>query len=133
MRTLSKWQTTVFLLGGLLMVVGAGISLLKFSIAPYIYGLGAIGFASMQMLQRYEGTSITIRRLRRIMLLSDALFLVAGVLMFASLGNSFGLSQITYVQYIYNKWVGTLLLAAVLQLYAAHRIDSELNKEAKKR
>jgi hypothetical protein len=133
MRTLSKWQTTVFLLGGLLMVVGAGISLLKFSIAPYIYGLGAIGFASMQMLQRYEGTSITIRRLRRIMLLSDALFLVTGILMFASLGNSFGLSQITYVQYIYNKWIGTLLLAAVLQLYATHRIDSELNKEAKKR
>ncbi len=133
MRTLSKWQTTVFLLGGLLMVVGAGISLLKFSIAPYIYGLGAIGFASMQMLQRYEGTSITIRRLRRIMLLSDALFLVTGILMFASLGNSFGLSQITYVQYIYNKWIGTLLLAAVLQLYAANRIDSELNKEAKKR
>lgn len=133
MRTLSKWQTTVFLLGGLLMVVGAGISLLKFSIAPYIYGLGAIGFASMQMLQRYEGTSITIRRLRRIMLLSDALFLVTGILMFASLANSFGLSQITYVQYIYNKWIGTLLLAAVLQLYATHRIDSELNKEAKKR
>ena len=133
MRTLSKWQTTVFLLGGLLMVVGAGISLLKFSIAPYIYGLGAIGFASMQMLQRYEGTSITIRRLRRIMLLSDALFLVTGILMFASLRNSFGLSQITYVQYNYNKWIGTLLLAAVLQLYATHRIDSELNKEAKKR
>ena len=133
MRTLNKWQSAVFLLGGLLMVLGAGITLFRMSLAPYIYGLGALGFATMQMLQRYEGGSVTIRRLRRIMLLSDVLFLLTAVLMFASLGNDFGLSQITYVQYIYNKWIGTLLLAAILQLYAMHRIDSELSKEAKKR
>lgn len=133
MRELNKWQSVVFLVGGLLMVVGAGISLLKFSVAPYVYALGAIGFATMQMLQRYDGSNITIRRLRRIMLLSDVLFLLTGVLMFASLGNNFGLSQIDYLQYVYNKWVGTLLLAAVIQLYATHRIDSEFSKEAKKR
>lgn len=115
------------------MVVGAGISLLKFSVAPYVYALGAMGFATMQMLQRYDGPNITIRRLRRILLLSDVLFLLTGVLMFASLGNNFGLSQIDYLQYVYNKWVGTLLLAAVIQLYATHRIDSEFSKEAKKR
>lgn len=133
MRELNKWQSVVFLVGGLLMVVGAGISLLKFSVAPYVYALGAIGFATMQMLQRYDGPNITIRRLRRIMLLSDVLFLLTGVLMFASLGNNFGLSQIDYLQYVYNKWVGTLLLAAVIQLYATHRIDCEFSKEAKKR
>lgn len=133
MRELNKWQSVVFLVGGLLMVVGAGISLLKFSVAPYVYVFGAIGFATMQMLQRYDGPNITIRRLRRIMLLSDVLFLLTGVLMFASLGNNFGLSQIDYLQYVYNKWVGTLLLAAVIQLYATHRIDNEFSKEAKKR
>jgi hypothetical protein len=133
MRELSKWQNVVFLLGGLLMVVGAGVSILSFSVAPYVYGLGAIGFASMQMLQRYDGSSITIRRLRRIMLLSDVLFLLSAVLMFASQGNSFGMPQIAYVQYVYNKWVVTLMLAAILQLYATHRIGSELEKEAKKR
>jgi hypothetical protein len=51
--------------------------------------------------------------------------------MFASMGNVFGLSQIDYITYIYNKWVLTLLIAAILQLYATHRIDSELAKEAK--
>ena len=110
------------------MVIGSGASLLQWTLAPYIYALGALGFASMQMLQRYEGQNVTIRRLRRIMLLSDVLFLVTAVLMFANQSNVFGLSHLTYLQYVYNKWVGTLLLAAILQIYVSHRIDYELRK-----
>jgi hypothetical protein len=86
----------------------------------------------MQMLQRYEGQNFTIRRLRRMMLISYVLFLVAALLMFASKGNYFGLSYITYIEYVYNKWVVVLLIAALLQLYSMHRIGSELEKEAKK-
>jgi len=132
MRQLNKLQTAIYLTGALLMVIGAGASLLSWGLAPYIYSLGALGFASMQMLQRYDGPNITIRRLRRIMLLSDLLFLVAGVLMFANLSNFLHLDQLTYLQYVYNKWVVTLLIAAILQLYSTHRIDNELGKEAKK-
>ena len=76
MKQLNKTQTIIYLLGATLMTIGAGISLLAWSWAPYIYSVGALGFASMQMLQRYEGSNFTIRRLRRIMLLSDVLFLV---------------------------------------------------------
>jgi hypothetical protein len=129
MRPLSKLQNTIFLVGGLLMVIGAGSSLLMWRWAPYLFAVGALGFASMQMLQRYEGKNVTIRRLRRMMLLSDVLFLVAALLMFANQGNVFGLSHITYVQYIYNKWVVVLLIAAILQLYSSHRIGHELQKE----
>lgn len=132
MRQLNNWQNAIFLVGALLMVVGAGASLLQWSAAPYVFALGALGFASMQMLQRYEGSNFVIRRLRRIMLLSDLLFLVSAVLMFASQENVFGLSHITYLQYVYNKWVVTLLIAAILQLYTTHRIGNELEKEAKK-
>ena len=132
MRQLNRLQTTIFLAGALLMVIGAGASLLNWVLAPYVYCLGALGFASMQMLQRYDGPSVTIRRLRRIMLLSDLLFLVAGVLMFANRSNFLGLDQLTYLQYVYNKWVVTLLIAAILQLYTTHRIDSELRKKKKK-
>ena len=114
------------------MVAGAALGLFYPTLAPYVFGIGAVGFTSMQMLQRYEGTNFTIRRLRRIMLLSDVLFLVTAVLMFASLGNSLGIDHITYMQYVYHKWVPVLMIAAVLQLYATHRIDSELAKEAKK-
>ena len=105
MRQLSKVQSWVLVLGALLMVVGAGTSLLGWGGSPYIYSIGAVGFVSMQLQQRYEGTNFTIRRLRRIMILSDVCFLLAAVLMFANMGNVFGLSQITYVEYIYNKWV----------------------------
>ena len=129
MRPLSKLQNIIFLVGGLLMVIGAGSSLLMWSWAPYVFAIGALGFASMQMLQRYEGRNVTIRRLRRMMLLSDVLFLVAALLMFANQGNYFGLSHIDYVQYVYNKWVVVLLIAAILQLYSSHRIGHELQKE----
>ena len=132
MRKLNNIQTAIFLLGGILMAVGAGTTLLGWGSAPYIYALGAIGFASMQMYQRYEGSNFTIRRLRRMMVLSDVLFLVAALLMFANMNNILGLSYITYIEYVYNKWVVVLLIAALLQLYSMHRIGSELEKEAKK-
>jgi len=130
MRQLTKVQNIIFLLGGLLMVVGAGATLLAWRLAPYVFAVGAICFASMQMLQRYEGQNFVIRRLRRIMLLSDVLFLVAALLMLANQGNFLGLSYITYIQYVYNKWVVVLLIAAILQIYTIHRIGHELEKEA---
>jgi hypothetical protein len=133
MKQLNNWQNAIFLAGAVMMVAGAGGTLLQWAAAPWLFAAGTLGFASMQMLQRYEGTSFVIRRLRRIMLLSDVLFLFSGLLMFASRENVFGLSQIVYVQYVHQKWVGLLLIAAILQLYTTHRIDHELNKEAKKR
>ena len=130
MRQLTKVQSIIYLVGGLMMVIGAGASLLVWSPAPYVFAVGAVCFASMQMLQRYEGQNFVIRRLRRIMLLSDVLFLVAALLMLANQGNIFGLSYITYIQYVYNKWVVVLLIAAILQLYTTHRIGHELEKDA---
>ena len=132
MRELNNVQTAIYLFGAIMMVVGAGSHLLFWDYAPYVFAIGALCFSTMQMLQRYEGPSITIRRLRRIMLLSDVLFLVSAFLMFAMRGNPLGLDQITYLQYVYNKWVVTLLIAAILQLYTTHRISNEMEKEAKK-
>ena len=129
MRQLNKIQTFIFLAGAVLMVIGAGSSILMWKGAPYVFAVGTLAFASMQMLQRYDGPSVVIRRLRRIMLLSDFLFLLSALLMFASQGNFLGISYITYIEYVYNKWVITLLIAAVLQLYSTHRIANELAKE----
>ena len=133
MKQLSKLQTGIFLAGALLMALGAGATLVGWTLAPYVFAIGSLGFTSMQMLQRYDGTNITIRRLRRIMLLSDVMFLVSALLMIASQDNVLHLSHITYLQYVYNKWVVTLLIAAILQLYTTHRISSELEREAENR
>ena len=131
MRQLSNIETAVLLIGGLLMVVGAGALLFLQSWAPWIYAPGALMFAAMQLRQRYEGSEFTIRRLRRMIILSDILFLVAALLMFANQSNFLGLDYLSYIKYVHNNWVVVLLVAAILQLYASHRIASELEKHAK--
>ena len=132
MKQLNKIESSIFALGALLMLAGAVMGLFKWMWFPYLYAVGAICFASMQMLQRYEGSNLVIRRLRRIMLLSDVLFLFTAVLMFANQGNALGLDWIYYLNYVKNNWVVLLLLAAILQLYTTYRIGNELEKEAKK-
>ncbi len=130
MRQLSKVETLLMLLGGVLMVVGSGASVFMQSWAPYVFAPGTLLFAAIQMRQTYEGKNFTIRRLRRIMLTSDVLFLLAALMMFASKVNFLGLDQLIYIKYVHNNWIVVLLVAAILQLYTSHRISNELEKEA---
>ncbi len=86
----------------------------------------------MQWLQRYEGTSITIRRLRRMQVLAGVFFIITGVLMvdFVHMFVRTWFSDMqTYIQYAYNKWVLTLLIAVVLEVYSMHRLSKELSRE----
>ena len=131
MRQLSKWESYVMLLGGLLMVIGAGANVLFFSWAPYVFAPGALLFVAMQLRQRYEGRDFTIRRLRRIQIISNVLFLLAGLLMIVNQANFLPIDQLYYIKYVHNNWVVVLLVAAVLQLYTGHRIASELEKDTK--
>jgi hypothetical protein len=131
MKQLSSIETAILLVGGLLMVVGAGALLFLQSWAPWVYAPGALMFAAMQLRQRYEGNVFTIRRLRRMIIVSDILFLVAALLMFANQSNFLGLDYLSYIKYVRNNWVVVLLVAAILQLYASHRIASELERLAK--
>ena len=131
MRQLSNVESILLLLGGLLMVVGSGASLFLQSWAPYVYAPGALLFVAMQLRQRYDGNDFVIRRLRRIMIMSDVLFLLAALLMFSNEGNFLGIQYLSYIKYVHNNWIVVLLVAAVLQLYASHRIAHELDKDAK--
>jgi len=133
MRQLSKIETYIYLIGGLLMTVGAGCCAFLWhpKVFSWVYLLGAILFVAMQVRQRYEGDKIVLKRLRRIMLASGVFFIIAGVLLvdthyhfLASL-----MPYQDYIAYIYNKWVIFLLAAAVLQLYSTHRISNELQKD----
>lgn len=142
MKQLNKIQSIIFLLGGSLMVIGAGCFVFMWHqrAVCWIFALGAVMFAVMQAMQIYEGNSLTIKRLKRIMSLADILFIVSAFLMIDTAyqlllplfqdGN--GMGYIHYVDFIYNKWVITLLIAALLELYTTHRIGSELKKEERK-
>ena len=138
MKQLSRLQSLIFLAGGLLMVVGAGLFVFSNKqLASWIFLVGAIAFVSMQMQQQYEGTNFVIRRLRRIMTLADICFILAALLMVENAYNFLlslfvdhlqnGLND--YIIYIMGKWVVMLLIAAILEVYTTHRISSELEKE----
>lgn len=132
MKQLSPIETAVYLAGALLMVIGAGANVFALAWAPYCFMVGALAFTLMQAKQTYDGPNFVIRRLRRIMLISNLLMIAAATLMIVDRGNMLRLDYISYVQYVHNKWVVVLLIAAILQLYTSHRIGHELDKEAKK-
>ena len=134
MRQLSKTQSWIYLIGGVLMTVGAGCCAILWhpEWMCWMYILGSLMFVAMQAQQRYDGQNTTIRRLRKIMLISGGLFILAGVSMadtaYLFLRRFF--STVTYIQFFYHKWVMLLLAAAILQLYTTHRISNELEKES---
>lgn len=148
MKQLTNIQTYIFIFGGLMMVLGAGVNLVAdlriiadpvtadvcHKIGACVFLLGAICFASMQIKQKYEGNDFTIKRLRRMMILGDCAFVLAGLFLvekcfrvvyplFASNdGNMF------YLQYINNNWVVFLLIATFLEVYSTHRIAYLIKK-----
>lgn len=124
MKKLNKIQTLLFRLGGIAMLVGAVLNPLESGVAPYIYCAGALMFASMQMMESYEGDSFVIRRLRRQQIIGSLLLMLSGVAMF---GNAF---RIEYMRH--NEWLIVMLIAAILELYTVFRIPAELKKEENK-
>lgn len=134
MKQLSKVQSTVFLLGGVLMVMGAGCFAFMFEqkVACWVYLAGALAFAWMQVAQAYEGRNPTVKRLKRIMTVADIFFVFSGLLMvdntYMLLRDSFS-DITTYYNLIYNKWVLLLLVAAILEMYTMHRISAVIKKE----
>ena len=138
MKQLSKLQSALFLIGGLMMVIGAGCFAFGFvypklmMVTCWIFLLGTVLFSVIQAMQIYEGTNIVIKRLKKIQVFADIFFVLAGISMvdtvygfFRSLFENYE----TYITYFYNKWVVLLLVAAILELYATHRISQELRKE----
>jgi len=143
MKQLSNTQSLIFLVGGIMMAIGAGAFVFGIvpKIACWVFFLGAIAFTLMQSAQTYEGQNITIKRLKRIQSFTNLLFILSAILMmdtaynfllplFAN-GKTSGTGYITYIDMVYNKWVILLLIAAILEIYTTHRLDSELRKEKK--
>lgn len=136
MKQLSKLQSTLFLIGGVLMVIGAGCYAFIYAqqVVCWVYLAGALLFASMQVSETYEGDNQAVKRLKRIMTFADIFFVLSGLLMVDSaymfMRDSFT-DIVSYYNLVYNKWVLLLLVAAILEMYTMHRISAELKKEEK--
>jgi drug/metabolite transporter (DMT)-like permease len=100
--------------GAVLTLVGAMLQITRWEFSPYLYILGTFLFAYTQVMDRYEGKNLIIRRLRRQQILGAALLVFAGVLMLVTHNN---------------EWVLCLTIAAIIELYTAFRIPNELEKE----
>ena len=129
MRQLNKIENTILLFGAVMMVIGSGANIFAQPWAPYVFGMGTVGYVLMQLKQKYEGSNVAIKRLRRMVIISDVCLLLAAVMMFANMDNLFRLDAITYIKYVHNNWVVVLMVAAMLQLYTSHRISKEILKD----
>lgn len=139
MKQLNKIQASIFILGGVLMVIGAACFAFGYMIYPkmvlytsWLFLLGTVSFSVMQAMQLYEGPSQVVHRLKRIQAVADIFFVLSGISMvdtvYAFARNWFSNYE-TYITYFYNKWVVFLLVAALIELYTTHRISHELKKE----
>ena len=111
---MKKGAQIIQMVGAVLLLVGAMLQITRWELSPYIYTLGAVMFAYIQVMSRYDGKNLIIRRLRRQQIIGAVLLVFAGVLMFVTR---------------HNEWVLCLTVAAILELYTAFRIPSELEKE----
>ena len=111
---MSKFYQIVQGVGAVLLLVGAMLQITRWELSPIIYTVGAVMFAYVQVMSRYEGKNLIVRRLRRQQILAAVLLVFAGVLMFVTK---------------HNEWILCLTIASILELYTAFRIPSELEKE----
>lgn len=113
-------RTYLFWAGGLLLVTGAALPLFIPTIAPYVFTAGALLFCSIQMSDRYEGTNLVIKRLRRQQLLGALMLLVTAALMFTS--------HLNLRPFNADEWKVTLMIATLLEAYSTIRLDKEANR-----
>ncbi|MBQ7350558.1 MAG: hypothetical protein IJW56_06730 [Bacteroides sp.] len=114
---MKKGIAVIQIIGAVLLLVGAMLQITRWELSPCIYTVGAVLFAYTQVMDRYDGKNLIVRRLRRQQILGAVLLVFAGVLMFVT---------------NHNEWILCLTIAAVIELYTAYRIPSELEKENRK-
>ena len=111
---MKKSYKYIQMIGAVLLLVGAMLQITRWEFSPYLYTLGAVLFAYVQVMDGYDGKNLIVRRLRRQQILGAVLLVFAGVLMFFTR---------------HNEWILCLTVAAILELYTAFRIPTELEKE----
>lgn len=118
--------------GGILLLAGAVLYITKWSLAPYLYCIGAAMFAAAQIADRYDGDNKTIKRLRAQQVTGSVFLLLAGLLMFSAplharvllaqgMNDNLRMTLLSITRP--NSWILMLAMAAVFELYPALRMD----------
>ena len=124
MKQLTVLQQRIMAAGGILMVLGAMLFLLNGVCATVLFAVGSVLYSAMQLNQTYEGRNFVIQRLRRQQLFGCVCLIGTAVLM--------SMQSLHWGFACRNEWVVCLAIGAVVQLYTAFRLSSELKKEGEK-
>ena len=73
---MKKSDTIIQMIGAVLLLVGAMLQITRWELSPYIYTLGALMFAYVQVMSHYEGKNLIVRRLRRQQILGAMLLVL---------------------------------------------------------
>lgn len=111
------YQSTLFAMGAVLILIGAATKITTWEYSPVVYTIGAVLAAFAQITNWYHGDNPTIKRLRKQQVFGALLLVVTALFMFTTHGN---------------EWIACLTIAAVLELYTAFRIPQEEEKEKRR-
>lgn len=111
---MNKYHNLIALTGTVVLFIGLMLQFVRFEFAPYIYLIGAVLFAYVQIKEQHHGSNLIIRRLQRQQMIGAAVLVLTGVMM---------------IVWHHNEWIAGLTIAAVLELYTAFRIPQEEAKE----
>ena len=104
----------LFVVGAVMLLIGAAVYVTGWQLSPYIYTVGATFVALAQINSPSQYKTPTIRRLRRQQIFGALLLVLTGAFMFFTRGN---------------EWIVSLTIAAILELYTSIRIPQEEAKE----
>ena len=106
----------LILIGLLAMLLMAALPLLNINLEwmRWAFATGALLVLAGRIAGVYQGPSLRIKRLHRILISSGILYCASALMMFISRGT--------------NDWIGFLLAGLVVQIYATWMIDHENKK-----
>lgn len=111
------YQSTLFAVGAVLILIGAVTKITTWEYSPVVYTIGSVLAAFAQITNWYRGGNPTIKRLRKQQVFAALLLVVTALFMYTTNGN---------------EWIACLTIAAVLELYTSFRIPQEEEKEKKR-
>ena len=115
----TQLSNVLVLIGLLVMFVMAVMPILNLNQEwmRWAFAVGAVTVLVGHLMGTYNGPSLRIKRLHRILITSAIMYCASAVMMFLSRGT--------------NDWIGFLLAGVVVQVYASWMIDRESAKTEK--
>ena len=115
----TQLSNVLVLIGLIVMLVMAVMPILNLNQEwmRWAFAVGAVTVLVGRLMGTYNGPSLRIKRLHRILITSAIMYCASAVMMFLSRGT--------------NDWIGFLLAGVVVQVYASWMIDRESAKTEK--